>query len=97
MNIGKLDKKIQLQKYVKPNWVTYASPWAEFRNPDVKTAEIAGNLASELTREINIRRRTDVIKGHRILWGSRKFDILHAYDREEDKNKMAIVCKEVRM
>jgi len=97
MNIGKLDKRIELQHYVNKTWTTYATVWAEFRNPDLKTAEIAGNLASELTREINIRRRTDVIKGHRVLWGSRKFDVLHAYDRVEDKGKMAIVCREVVM
>lgn len=95
MQIGKLDKRIQLQKMVNKIWTTYATIWAEIRNPDLKTAEIAGTSASEMIREINVRRRDDVGKGCRVLYGIKKFDVLHSYDRAEDKGKTAIVVREV--
>lgn len=109
MKAGRLNKQITLQKPnlvpdgsggQKPavgnnKWVDVATVWAEFENPDLKTAEIAGTIASELTRKINIRRMDDVRQGWRFLHGTRKFNIMHAYDHAFDKGKTVLVCREV--
>jgi SPP1 family predicted phage head-tail adaptor len=97
MLIGRMDKRIKLQAYVKVSgvsaWTTQGTVWAEFKKPELKTAELAGNLASELTREIGIRYRADVRKGWRVLWGTRTFDVMHTYDY--GKSTTMLVCKEV--
>lgn len=96
MLIGRMDKRIKLQAYIKVSgvsaWVTQGAIWAEFKKPDLKTAEIAGNMASELTREIAIRYRTDVRKGWRVLWGTRVFEVMHTYDY--GKSTTILVCRE---
>jgi len=97
MLIGRMDKRIELFAYLKISgtsaWTTQGVVWAEFKNPDLKIVEIAGNMASELTREIGIRYRTDVRKGWRVLWRTRIFDIMHTYDY--GKSTTMLVCKEV--
>lgn len=97
MLIGRMDKRIKLQAYVKVSsvsaWITQGTVWAEFKKPELKTSELAGNIASELTREIGIRYRTDVRKGWRVLWGTRTFDVMHTYD--DGKSTTMLVCKEV--
>ena len=66
MLIGRMDKRIELVAYVKVSgWTTQATLWAEFKklDPQLKRVEVAGNMASELMREIGIRYRSDVRKG----------------------------------
>ena len=97
MLIGRMDKRIKLQAYVKVSgvsaWTTQGIVWAEFKKPELKTAELAGNLVSELTREIGIRYRADVRKGWRVLWGARTFDVMDTYDY--GKSTTILICREV--
>jgi len=97
MLIGRMDKRIKLQAYVKTSglssWTTQGAVWVEFKKPDLKTVEVAGNIASELMREIGIRYRTDVRKGWRVLWGTRTFEVMHTYDY--GKSTTILVCREV--
>ncbi len=97
MLIGRMDKRIKLQAYIKTAetaaWITQTTVWAEFKKSELKTAEVAGNLASELTREIGIRYGTAVCKGWRVLWGAKIFDVLHTYD--DGKSTTMLVCREV--
>ena len=99
MPIGRMDKRIELQSYVKvygvSAWTTQATLWAEFKKPDIKTAELVGNMVSELIREIGIRYRADVHKGWRVLWGTRTFEVMHTYDY--GKSTTMLVCREVVM
>ena len=97
MLIGRMDKRIQLQAYIKTSgvsvWTTQATLWAEFKKPDLKTAELTGNMVSELTREIGIRYRADVRKGWRVLWGTRTFEVIHTNDY--GKSTTILVGREV--
>ena len=97
MLIGRMDKRIKLQTYVKVSgvsaWTTQGIVWAEFKKPELKTVELAGNIASELTREIGIRYRADVRKGWRVLWETRTFEVIHTYDY--GKSTTILICKEV--
>lgn len=99
MLIGRMDKRIKLQAYIKVSgvsaWTTQEAVWAEFKKPDpqLKTVEVAGNMASELMREIGIRYRDDVRKGWRVLWGTRVFEVMHTYDY--GKSTTILICKEV--
>jgi len=97
MFIGRMDQRIELQAYVKVSgtsaWTTQATVWAEFKKPDIKTVELAANMASELTREIGIRYRVDIRKGWRVLWGTRTFEVIHTYDY--GKSTTILVCREV--
>ena len=99
MLIGRMDKRIILQSYVEvlsvSSWTTQATLWAEFKKPDIKTAELVGNMVSELIREIGIRYRADVHKGWRVLWGTRTFEVMHTYDY--GKSTTMLVCREVVM
>jgi len=97
--IGRMDKRIELQHYIKvagtSAWITQVNLWAEFRKPELKTVELAGNLASELVREIGIRYNPKVRKGWRVLWGTRTFEVLHTYDY--GKSTTILICREVVM
>ena len=99
MPIGRMDKRIELQAYVKVSgtsaWTTQGTVWAEFKKPDpqLKRTEVAGNMASELMREIGIRYRSNVRKGWRVLWGTRTFEVMHTYDY--GKSTTILVCREV--
>jgi len=91
--IGHMDKRIELQQYINKAWATQSTVWAEFKKPALNTADLAGNMASELTREIGIRYRADVRKGWRVLWGTRVFEVMHTYDY--GKSTTMLICKEV--
>ena len=97
MLIGRMDQRIELLAYVIVSdvsaWTSQRIVWAEFKKPDLKTVELAGNMASELTREIGIRYRADVRKGWRVIWGTRTFDVLHTYDY--GKSTTMLICREV--
>lgn len=93
MLIGRLNKRIQLQAFVDKKWVTQQTIWAEFKTPTYKTETLAGNVASELTREINIRYNTTVKKGWRVVWENKIFDIKHTFDYQ--KTATVLVCLEV--
>lgn len=97
MIIGRMDKRIELQAYIKvagiSAWTTQAIVWAEFRTPELKTLEVAGNIASELMREISIRYNPAVRKGWRVLWENHSFEVKHTYDY--GKSATILVCREV--
>jgi SPP1 family predicted phage head-tail adaptor len=97
MLIGRMNKRIELQSYVKTSgigaWTTQVTLWAEFKKPELKTVEVAANITSELIREISIRYRTDIKKGWRVLYGNKTFEVKHTYDYE--KMATILVCSEV--
>lgn len=102
MNIGRMDKRIQLCQFTKtpdgrggrvskPELVD--TVWAEFRKPQFTTSEENGTVVSHLTREIAIRYRADVRRGWQVLYGPKTFDIEHTYDY--GKETTVLVCREV--
>jgi len=103
MNPGKLDKRITLQQREKTDdgqggrkpgeWVDVVSVWAEFRTPNVKELALTGSIVSDLVRQVIIRRRPDVCRGWRVLYGTRTFEVQHTFDY--DKQTTVLVCREV--
>ena len=74
-------------------WTTRATAWAEFRKTSVATEAANGAVVSDMTREIGTRYRTDVKKGWRAMYGSRRFDVLHTYHYGHETT--ILVCREV--
>jgi SPP1 family predicted phage head-tail adaptor len=102
MKIGRMDKRIQLQAQVRTSdgqggysteWVTQATVWAEFKKPSFDTKDVAGAVASVSLREIKIRYCADVVKGWRVLYGTKIYPVDHTYDI--GKSETFLVCKEV--
>jgi SPP1 family predicted phage head-tail adaptor len=102
MIIGRMDRRIELQKQVsisdgaggfKTTWVTQATVWAEFVKPRFDTKEVAGAISSVSLREVKIRFGTDVAKGWRMLFREKIFPIDHTYD--VGRIETIMVCKEV--
>lgn len=106
MIIGKMDKRITLQKLNlvedgkggwKPGpggkWLDGDTIWAEFKTPKFSTEEIAGAICSVSLREIKIRYRPDVVKGWRIVYGTETMPVSHAY--HPSRSETVLVVKEV--
>ncbi|MEN6567196.1 MAG: phage head closure protein [Veillonellales bacterium] len=111
MNAGNLNKRITLQKPDLESdgqggrrkktggtgWVDVATVWAEFKAPKVKELAATGTIVGDLTREISIRRRSDVRRGWRATYTfkgiTKTFDIQHVYD--PDLETTVLVCREV--
>lgn len=99
---GELQYLITLQEYrrtpdgqggFKSEWVTVAKVMAKFAKPKLATVQEDGTIISDMTREISIRRRTDIRKGWRVLYEGRIFDVEHTYDY--DRTTTVLVCREV--
>lgn len=86
-------EKIELKAFVNKAWTKQFNAWASFRKPDLKAIEIAGGIASELTREIEIMYNSEVRKGWRVIWGNKTFDILHTYSYGTETT--ILICREV--
>lgn len=74
-------------------WTPRAEIFTEFRKTSVATEIANGTVVSDLTREVGTRYRTDIKKGWRLMWGSRRFDVLHTYSYGRETTVM--VCREV--
>lgn len=74
-------------------WTPHAEIFTEFRKTSVATEIASGTVVSDMTREIGTRYRTDIKKGWRLMWGSRRFDVLHTYSYGRETTIM--VCREV--
>ncbi len=67
--------------------------WAELRNVNTKEVPAVGAAASDLVRQISIRRRADVRRGWRAQIGGRFYDVLNTYDINREATML--VCREV--
>lgn len=67
--------------------------WAELRNVNTKEVPVAGAAASDLVRQISIRRRADVRRGWRAQIGGRSYDVLNTYDINREATML--ICREV--
>ena len=106
MIIGKMDKRITLQK---PNlvpdgaggykagpggkWLPVATVWAEFKTPKFTVQDVAGATSSVALKEIKIRFMADVVRGWRILYGTETLGVDHVY--HYGRSETVLVCKEV--
>ena len=102
MNIGRMDKRIELRAPTETSdgaggfsttWATVATVWAEFVKPRVAAIQDTGAIISEMNREIKIRIRTDICKGWKVGYGLKTFDVQHTY--EDGRSCTVLVCREV--
>lgn len=103
MKIGDLRHRIELQSYIdttdvygKPvrTWSTYATVWAQI-TPVSSNEQINGlQLNSNASHGVLIRYRPDVQPNHRILFGTRIFNIQGVRNLDEMKIATALVCLE---
>ena len=102
MIIGRMNRRVELVHQVtvsdgmggrSTTWQTVTTVWAEFRKPTLSVIEQNGALASEITREISVRYRTDVKRGWRVICDGRTYEVLHTYDYSRETT--VIVCREV--
>jgi SPP1 family predicted phage head-tail adaptor len=106
MQIGKLRHQIELQSLVDGppgptgertrSYQTYVTVWAYVRTLSGNERIAAEQVAATVTHEITIRYNPDfaVTPKHRILWGTRTFDIKDARNFDERDVKILMRCTE---
>lgn len=77
----------------KTVWTPRTEIFTEFRKTSVATDVVNGAVVSNMTREIGTRYRTDIKKDWRLMWGGKRFDVLHTYNYGHETTVM--VCREV--
>lgn len=78
-----------------PTWTTYATVWASI-DPTSGDETIRGvSSESEVTHSIMIRYNSTVGPKHRVLFGSRVFNIDNVLEKYERGVWQTIKCKEV--
>lgn len=89
MDIGKLDKHINVQKPVDlpdgqggrtREWVTAFLLWGSIKVPRNAAAEVQGAVSSVLTHEIVLRRNSQIVPGWHVLCDNKVYEVMHAYD-----------------
>lgn len=81
---GELDQRVTLERKVKTrdgaggateSWITYATVYALVRPMTGHERENAMREEAVANYLIVVRRRTDVVEGHRIGWNGRKLNV----------------------
>lgn len=99
---GRMNSRVTLLQPVKipdgmggsrSDFQSAGNVWAELRNVNTKEVPAVGAAASDLVRQISIRRRTDVRRGWRVQIGGRSYDVLNTYDINREATML--VCREV--
>lgn len=85
INVGKLDRRIQLQsqaagndsEYNQPNgsWSTYATVWAFKEHHQEREGEADGKRYASYAMYFTIRWRSDVESNHRVVFGDDTYEI----------------------
>ena len=108
MNIGKMDKRVSLQSKVAANpaqnalgepqytWTTYATVWAGIKPLQGREMESAKQYHEKIDYQIKIRFRAGVTGDHRVLFGTRIFEIHAALNTAEHGEELKLLCSEVR-
>lgn len=108
MDIGKLDKRITIQKFSTiqnengfdiEDWVDYKTIWASINNLWGKEFYAAKQVNMENTVEFVVRYSRDLenisIKEYRIFWNSRAFDITFVDNIKYENKWLKIKAMEV--
>ena len=104
--IGQFNHRIDLERPKDPagrgdtgevvkEYLPYASVWAAFRTLSGNERIAAQQVAATLTHEITIGYRSDVKADHRIVMGTRIFDIKDPRDVDERHIELRMRCTEV--
>ncbi len=76
------------------SWVELARLWAEITIPTGRVAVAADQLTAEITAEIRVRYRTDIVAGMRIIHGGKTFKV-EAPLADNDQTMLRLLCSSV--
>jgi SPP1 family predicted phage head-tail adaptor len=105
MNIGKLRHQVYLQSSTAtanefgeniPTWSTYATVWAEIKPLQGRELENAQQISEKCDYEVFIRYNSSVLATHRIVYGTRTFEINAVLNLEERNEILKLICTEIR-
>lgn len=105
MRSGKLRKRVYLQQpcgvandYGEPvvTWVTYATVWADIEPLSGRDQILAQQSSSPHTYKITIRYIKHINGSHRILYGTRIFEINSVINWEERNVYLELQCTELK-
>lgn len=106
MQAGKLRHRVTLQEQAagspqqlptgEPDvaWVNVATVWAEVRPLGVRERFLSAQTQPEQTHLVRIRYRAGVNAAMRVLFGTRKFDILGVINVDERNAELRLQCRE---
>jgi len=101
MNIGKLNRRVSLQKLgpaqdsagqPTQQWTEFAKPWADIRFVSGKEFATAGSEASSATASIRLRYREDVTPAMRVVYRSSIFNIVAILPDESGHEYVDLAC-----
>lgn len=103
MESGKLKHRITIQAAtetrndtgdVLKSWATFADRWASIEPLTGRELMKAQQVSSEVTHKVTIRYLAGVTPQHRILFGSRVFNINSVLDSMEQHKELVLMCNE---
>lgn len=103
MNNGRLSTRITLYEYRdvedgrggrRREYVEYGDVWADVRPPSTRDVIATGTPASELMRQIIIRRHSKVARGWRVKLKGDTQEVVHVYDL--DRECTSLLVKELQ-
>lgn len=89
MNIGKLNKRIQIMLPVDVTdgqggrirkWIVKYTVWGSLKVPRASSQIIQAAPSSELIYEVVIRRLKEELTGAKLACDGKEYEVLHAYD-----------------
>lgn len=75
-------------------WLAAGHAWAEIAPAGANEAAVAGRLDGVATHRVTIRHRADVGGGWRLVAGARVLRVLAAFDPDERRRRLILICEE---
>lgn len=106
INAGELTKRVALQEFVTTGtdtrgqktgtWTTYKSVWAAIETLDGRELEHARKIYADASLRVKIRYQSAATLNvkHRILFGTRVFNIGHTNNVDEIGESWILLCSE---
>lgn len=76
-------------------WLPYATVWAQVRQTNGREAWYRQQMNAAAGWTIGIRWRADVTTKHRVVYGSRVFEIRSVTDEEQKRRYLMLACDEI--
>lgn len=76
------------------SWVEITKVWAEITIPTGRVAVAADQLTAEITAEIRVRYRADIVAGMRIVHGPKVY-LVEASLPDNDQTMLRLLCSSV--
>lgn len=104
MNAGKLRHKVCLQSCSTSKdsygediktWTSFATAWAAIEPLTGRELFMAQQVSAETTIRITIRHNSTVAEAHRVVFGTRTFEIDAVLNPAEKNKYLELMCKEI--